>query len=114
MSRTSMLDTISTMSSSLSTSRSAPSLGNTLLATGTYLVFYIRRRIRIGAPTPWPSLFVMIGYAIWLAVLAIALTGVFWQPSLSIITSLCLWALCSGGVIFVTFLRSFVDSERAA
>jgi hypothetical protein len=49
-----------------------------------------------------------------LAVLAIALTEFLWQPSLSIIAAVCLWALCSGGVIFVTFLRSFVDSDRAA
>ena len=85
----------------------------TLLATGIYLAFYVRRRIGIGAPTPWPSLLVMIGYAIWLAVLTIALTGVFWQPSLSIIAAVCFWALCSGGVIFVSFLRTFVDSDKA-
>lgn len=39
------------------------------LSATTYLVFYIRRRLRIAAPTPLPSLVVMIGYGVWITVL---------------------------------------------
>jgi len=85
-----------------------------LFTSGSYLIFYIRRRVKISAPTPWPSLLVMIGYGIWLPVLAITLTGFFWQPSLAIVAAVCLWALCSGVVVFVSFLASFVDSEKSA
>ena len=86
----------------------------TLVASGSYLTVYIRRRVKIKAPTPWPSLLVMIGYGIWLPVLAVTLTGIVWQPSLAIIAAICLWALCSGAVVFVSFLASFVDSEKSA
>jgi len=83
------------------------------ITTAIYLVLYVRKRIRIKAPTPFPSLVVMIGYAIWITVLALALTGIFWAPSLAIIAAYCLWGLVSGAVIFVTFLASFVGSEGA-
>ena len=86
----------------------------TLIASAAYLVAYIRRRVKIQAPTPWPSFFVIVGYGIWLPVLAITLTEIFWQPSLAIIAAVCLWALCSGAVIFVSFLATFVDSEKSA
>ncbi len=83
----------------------------TIVSTTTYLIYYVRRRLKIGAPTPLPSLVVMIGYGIWIAVLAVTLTEIFWQPSLAIIAAFCLWALCSGAVIFVSFLATFVDRE---
>lgn len=83
----------------------------TTVLTTSYLVFYIRRRLRIGAPTPLPSLFVMIGYGVWMIVLAITLTEIIWKPSLAIIAAFCLWALCSGTVIFISFLATFVDAE---
>jgi hypothetical protein len=83
----------------------------TLITTTAYLVFYVRRRLRVGAPTPLPSLFVMIGYGAWMTVLAVTLTETLWQPSLALIAAVCLWALCSGAVIFVSFLASFVDRE---
>ena len=85
-----------------------------LVTTGPYLIFYIRRRLKIKAPTPWPSMLVMIGYGIWLPVLAISLTEIFWQPSLAIVAAICLWSLCSGAVIFTSFLATFVDSEKSA
>ncbi len=82
-----------------------------LVAGVTYLIFYIRRRLRIGAPTPLPSLLVMIGYGVVLTMLAVTLTEIFWQPSLAIIAAVCLWILCSGAVIFVSFLATFVERE---
>ncbi len=85
----------------------------TLVTSAAYLSFYLRRRLKIRAPTPLPSLLVMIGYAIWLPVLAVTLTGIFWQPSLDIVAAICLWALCSGAVIFVSFLATFVDREES-
>ncbi len=54
----------------------------TLAASFAYLISYIRRRTKIQAPTPLPSLFVMIGYGIWLPVLAMAGAGFVIQPSL--------------------------------
>jgi hypothetical protein len=83
----------------------------TLITTTAYLVFYVRRRLRVGAPTPLPSLFVMVGYGAWMTVLAVTLTEILWQPSLALIAAVCLWALCSGAVIFVSFLATFVDRE---
>jgi hypothetical protein len=83
----------------------------TVVATSAYLIYYVRRRLRIDAPMPLPSLFVMIGYGIWIAVLAVTLTEIFWKPSLAIIAAVCLWALCSGAVVFVSFLATFVDRE---
>ncbi len=82
-----------------------------LVAGVTYLIFYIRRRLMIGAPTPLPSLLVMIGYGVVLTMLAVTLTEIFWQPSLAIIAAVCLWILCSGAVIFVSFLATFVERE---
>ena len=83
----------------------------TFVALGTYLVFYIRRRLSINAPTTLPSLFVMIGYGIWLPLLAITAMGTFWQPSLEFITAFCFWALFSSVLIFDTFLSAFVHSK---
>jgi len=44
-------------------------------------------------------------------VLGITLTGIFWQPSLAMITLICYWALCSSGLIFVSFLSSFIGFQ---
>ncbi len=86
----------------------------TLVISGAYLIYYVRRRMRINAPTPLPSVLVMAGYGIWLPVLAITGMGIFWQPSLSIIAAFAFWALFSGVLIFVTFLASFVDTEQVS
>ena len=83
------------------------------LSATIYMVFYIRRRIRIKAPTPLPSLLVMIGYGICLTFFAVSLTGIFWPPSLAAIAALCFWGLISGAVIFVSFLATFVEGEGA-
>ncbi len=83
-----------------------------IAGSGTYLVFYIRRRLSIKAPTPLLSLVVMIGYGIWLPLLAITVTGIYWQPSLEIIAAYCFWSLFTSVVIFASFLASFVQSEE--
>lgn len=76
-----------------------------------YLCFYVRQRIQIKAPTPLPSLFVMIGYGICIAVLVLSVADIYWEPSLAIITALSFWALCSTAVIFVYFLSTFIDHQ---
>ena len=81
------------------------------IVTTLYMVYYVRRRFQIKAPTPLPSLLVMIGYGIWITVLALSLTGIFWAPSLAIVAAFCLWGLISTAVIFVAFLTTFVGSE---
>jgi hypothetical protein len=83
----------------------------TLIVTLAYLIYYIRRRIIIKAPTPLASLLVMIGSAIWLFVLAMAGAGIVLQPSLAIVVAYSFWVLMSGAIIFVTFLATFVFDE---
>jgi hypothetical protein len=80
----------------------------TLFVATTYPAYYIWQRIRIRAPTPIASLFVMIGYAIWLLVLASVAMGILWQPSLAIVISICYWGLFSSAIIFVQFLAEFI------
>ena len=83
-----------------------------LTFSSVYLVYHVRRRLDIKAPTPLPSLFVMIGTGIWLPLLAITGTGMYWQPSLAIIAAYGFWALFGGVVIFVAFLAAFVHTEQ--
>lgn len=83
----------------------------TLMFSGAYLFYYIRRRISIKASTPLISLSVMIGYGIWLPLLLITGMGIYWQPSLEIIAAFCFWALFSTVLIFISFLASFVEAE---
>lgn len=73
-----------------------------------YLSTYVIRRRRVRAPTPSPSLFVMVGYFIWAILMALTLAGTFWQPSLAIVESHLLWGLASSGIIFVYFFGSFI------
>lgn len=82
------------------------------IVTTLYMVYYVRRRFQIKAPTPLPSLLVMIGYGFWITVLAITLSGIFWAPSLAIVAAFCLWGLISTAVIFVAFLTTFVGSDE--
>ncbi len=85
----------------------------TLIAGITYMSFYLRRRMRIKAKTPLPSAFVLLGWFMWFPVLGITLTGIFWQPSLAIITLICFWGLCSSALIFVSFLSSFIGYQSS-
>lgn len=84
----------------------------TLIALTAYLILYLGRRMRIVAYTPLTSVFVMIGYAIWTAVLILTLLEIFWLPSLAIITAFLYWALCSNAIIFVYFLSTFIGVEK--
>ncbi len=83
----------------------------TLITSVTYTAFYLRRRMRLKVRMPLLSAFVFLGWFIWFAVLGITLTGIFWQPSLAMITLICYWALCSSGLIFVSFLSSFIGFQ---
>ena len=85
----------------------------TLIAGFTYMSFYLRRRMRIKARTPLPSAFVLLGWFIWFPVLGTTLTGIFWQPSLAMMTFVCFLALCSSTLIFVSFLSSFIDYQSS-
>lgn len=82
-----------------------------LVVSFAYLIYYIRRRIMIKAPTPLASLLVMIGTAIWLLVLLSAGVGIFLPPSLAIVMAYSFWVLLSGAIVFVTFLATFVFDE---
>lgn len=73
-----------------------------------YLSTYVVRRRRVRAPTPSPSLFVMVGYFAWAILTALTLTEWFWQPSLAIIAAYLLWGLGSSALIFVYFFGSFI------
>ena len=84
-----------------------------LITSIAYMAFYLRRRMRLKARTPLISALVFLGWFIWFAVLGIALTGIFWQPSLAMVTLICYWALCSSALIFVSFLSSFIGYERS-
>lgn len=84
-----------------------------LVASSTYLVYYIRRRIKIKARTPFHSLVVMIGYGVWIPGLSVTAIGIYWQPSLEIVALYCFWALFSGALIFAAFLANFVHSQGA-
>lgn len=84
-----------------------------LVSDFTYLAFYVRRRLQIHAPTPLPSLMVMIGYAAWMIVLLAALVGIYWKATLPLVAAFCFWCLFSGVVIFVYFLTTFVDRGEA-
>jgi len=85
----------------------------TLTMGFTYMCFYLRHRMRIKAPTPLASALVVLGWFIWFSVLGITLTGIFWQPSLAIITLICFWGLCSSTLIFVSFLSSFIGYQSS-
>ena len=84
----------------------------TLIVATVYPAYYIRQRIRIKAPTPLASLFVIVGYAIWFPILVAVATGFLWQPSLSIVISICYWSLFSSMLIFVYFLAEFIRPEH--
>ncbi len=82
-----------------------------IVASSTYLVHYIRRRIKIKARTPFHSLVVMIGYGVWIPVLAVTAIGSYWPPSLAIVALYGYWALFSCALIFTAFLASFVQAQ---
>jgi len=78
----------------------------------TYWVAYLRRRIRIKAPTPFLSLVNMILWVAWVVILGITLLEVYWLPSLALIAALTLWGLVSAAIIFVSFLSEFLGENN--
>ncbi|MEE8259315.1 MAG: hypothetical protein V3R20_06505, partial [Sphingomonadales bacterium] len=83
----------------------------TMLGCFAYLIYYVRRRRKINAPTPITSLLVMIGYGLWVPVMLLTLTGLFWAPKLEIISAFCLWGLIANSIIFASFLATFVSTD---
>jgi len=76
-----------------------------------YWITYLRRRIRIKAPTPVLSLVNMILWVAWVVILGITLTEIYWLPSLALIAALTLWGLVSAAIIFVSFLSEFLGGN---
>ncbi len=85
--------------------------GYTLLMTLPYLLWYIRRRLKVDYPTPLSSKLIIAGYFAWMPILIINATGNIWLPSISVITAITFWALVTSAVVFVTFLSTFVDKS---
>ncbi len=79
-----------------------------LFVTSAYLASYVVRRRRVRAPTPLPSLLVMIGYFFAAIIMALSLMETLWQPSLAIISGYLLWAIVSSAIIFIYFFTSFI------
>ena len=78
-----------------------------------YLVSYLRRRIKIKAPTPLLSLLNIILWVVWCLILGITLTEKFWLPSLALIAALTLWGLFSAAMIFISFLSAFIGANSS-
>lgn len=85
------------------------SLIYTLAGSTAYLIYYLMRRFKIKAPTPLISALTMIGYAIWIPVLILVITGTLWEPTLGLIQAYSFWGLISSALIFAYFLSTFVD-----
>lgn len=83
----------------------------TLIVCIPYFIYYVRQRLLIKAPTPLPSLLVMIGSALGLVALAMAALGIVLQPSLAIVVAFSFWLLLAAAIVFVTFLATFIFEE---
>ncbi|RZW13083.1 MAG: hypothetical protein EX260_11705 [Desulfobulbaceae bacterium] len=77
-----------------------------------YLVYYIRRRKKINAPTPLLSMLNIILWCVWVVILGVTLTQAYWLPSLALISALTLWGLFSAAMIFISFLSSFLSTKK--
>jgi hypothetical protein len=80
--------------------------------SGLYLAGYLRQRFRIHAPTPVVSAIVIIGYFIWLPILALIAGGLIFEPTLGVIAAFGFWGLLSSLAVFVYFLNDFVNPEK--
>jgi hypothetical protein len=76
-----------------------------------YLAYYLRRRMRIKAPTPILSIVNIFVWVCWVGVLGVTLSNVFWEPSLAIISAMVFWGICSGALIFMSFLSDFMTGN---
>ncbi len=84
----------------------------TVVLAASYLAWYLKRRIAIKAPTPIASAAIILGWFLWIPILAAVLSGYLWEPTLAMLEATSLLVLVGGGVIFVTFLRTFLDVEH--
>jgi len=78
-----------------------------------YWVSYLRRRRKINAPTPLLSLLNIILWVVWIAILGVTLTKIYWLPSLALVAALTLWGLFSAAMIFISFLSSFINANSS-
>ena len=79
-----------------------------LIASGSWLVYYLRQRLRTKSPRPIASASVIIGYVVLLALHTAIVTGLYWEPTLRIIVATVFWGLFSSVIIFVSFLTEFI------
>ena len=79
-----------------------------MVCTAIYLVTYAVRRRRVRGPISLPSIIVMTGYGVFIALMFVTLTEIFWPPSLAIYLSYLLWGLSSSAMIFIYFFGSFI------
>ena len=85
-----------------------------LLTIAAYLLTYLYRRGEIKAPTPLLSVLNIAVWFIWVIVLALTLSELFWLPSFAIIAGLTLWGLASTTIIFISFLNAILDIGNAS
>jgi hypothetical protein len=77
-----------------------------------YLPFYVHRRRQTKAPVPLLSVAVMIGYGAAILMIGLTLTGLFWEPSRTIITLYLMWAMVSSVAVYFMVLGGFVAVEE--
>jgi hypothetical protein len=73
-----------------------------------YLPFHVRRRKRLGVAMPAVSLVVIIGYVVLGGMMVVAISEIWWAPSLFMIALILMWGLVGNALIFLQFLESFV------
>lgn len=82
-----------------------------LVTMVAYLIWYLKRRIAVNAPTPWTSAAIIVGYFAWIPILVINIGGWVWEPRFASIEAAGFWALIAAAVVFITFLKTFLDVE---
>lgn len=74
-----------------------------------FLPFHIRRRVRLGVPMPLISRITAVGYITLFIILLLALTEIWWKPSLALISAIFIYGMVTNTLIFMQFLGSFVE-----
>jgi hypothetical protein len=77
-----------------------------------YLPLDIWNRLKISAPTPLTSLLVIFGYAFDIVLLAMTVTGRFWQPSPNIVLLHFVWVEASLVIVFFYFKGHFLAKNE--
>ena len=78
----------------------------------SYLAWYLKRRLAIGAPTPIASAAIILAWFLWLPIVAAVVSGLLWEPTLAILEATAFLGLVGGGVVFITFLTTFLDPHQ--